>query len=160
MLTRAAKETAVEVEPVYVVVADARTNAPSRRSFLAAACAFACGGLVGSASGFAAASWASSDAAAGVRDEELERLRRLALSAPVDELLDEGWTFLARLGCDYREDQDLWRGFERLAERVTEPSADARCRELARFAREVLARADGSVEPVRSRWASMLEEVR
>lgn len=149
----------MEVEPVYVVVADARTNAPSRRSFLAAGLAFACGGVLGSTSGFVAANW-SSGAAVGARDEELERLRRLAVLAPVDELLDEGWTFLARLGCDYREDADLWHGFERLAARITEPGADPRCRELAMFAREVLARSSATADATRGRWASLLAEVR
>lgn len=150
----------MEVEPVYVVVADASTNAPSRRSFLAAGLAFACGGALGSTSGFVAAQWSSAGAKSGARDEELERLRRLAVLAPVDELLDEGWTFLARLGCDYREDPDLWRGFERLAARITEPGADPRYRELAMFAREVLSRSSASADATRARWASLLEEVR
>ncbi len=150
----------MEVDPVYVVVADTSAKVPSRRSFLAAGFAFACGGVLGSTSGFVTAKWASANAAAGVRDAELERLRRLAVLAPVEELVEGGWTYLVRLADDYREDPELWFGLERLAARITEPGADARCRGLAMLAREVLAKSTAVAGASSARWAPLLEEVR
>jgi len=150
----------VDVEPVFVVVPTPPASAVSRRSFLAVGFAFACGGALGSTSGFAAAHAVARPLPASPPDAQLARLRSLAVDAPVEQLVDEGWEYLALLGCEYRDDETLWFGFERLAARVTEPGADPHSRELALLARSVLARGSGAAEPARSRWTSILREVR
>jgi hypothetical protein len=149
----------VEVEPVYVVESHARSRASSRRSFLATGFAFAFGGAVGSTGGFAAAR-ATAGPEPTERDADLVRLQRLAIEAPVEELVENGWEYLAKLGSDYREDETLWHGFERIAARVTEPSSDARSRELALLAAAVLSRASDAATPARTRWMGLLREVR
>ena len=150
----------MDVEPVFVVVPTPPASAVSRRSFLAVGFAFACGGALGSTSGFAAARAVAGPSPAAPHDAQLARLRSLAVDAPVEQLVDEGWEYLALLGCEYRDDETLWFGFERLAARVTEPGADPHSRELALLARSVLARGSGAAEPARSRWTSILREVR
>ncbi len=150
----------MDVEPVFVVVPTPPASVVSRRSFLAVGFAFACGGALGSTSGFAAAHAVARPLPASPPDAQLARLRSLAVDAPVEQLVDEGWEYLALLGCEYRDDETLWFGFERLAARVTEPGADPHSRELALLARSVLARGSGAAEPARSRWTSILREVR
>ncbi len=150
----------MDVEPVFVVAPTPPASAVSRRSFLAVGFAFACGGALGSTSGFAAARAAATPSLPSQPDAQLARLRALAVDAPVDELVDEGWEYLALLGCRYGEDETLWFGFERLVARLTEPGASPQSRELAMLARSVLARGSGAAEPARSRWTSILREVR
>ena len=149
----------MEVEPVYVVESQARSRASSRRSFLATGFAFAFGGAVGSTGGFAAAR-ATAGPAPVAHDAELARLQHLAIEAPVEDLVDYGWDFLAKLGSDYREDETLWHGFERLAARLTQPGIDARSRELALLATAVLSRPSEAATPARMRWLGLLREVR
>ena len=36
----------------------------------------------------------------------------------VEQLVDEGWEYLALRGCEYRDDETLWFGFERLVARL------------------------------------------
>lgn len=47
---------------------------------------------------------------------ELDELRRLAVDAPIDELLAFRLVFLIELGSTYRNDPLLWRGVERLCD--------------------------------------------
>jgi len=149
----------VEVKPVYVVESQARISASSRRSFLATGFAFAFGGAVGSTGGFAAAR-ATAGPAPVAHDAELARLQHFAVQSSVEELVDHGWEFLAKLGSEYREDETLWHGFERIAAYVTQPSANARNRELAILAAAVLSRPSAAATPARMRWLGRLREVR
>ena len=149
----------MEVEPVYVVEAQSRSRASSRRSFLAAGFAFAFGGAVGSTGGFVAAR-ATARHAWKERDADLVRLQCLAIEAPMEQLVDHGWEFLAKLGSEYREDETLWHGFERIAAHVSDPAADARSRDLALLAAAVLSRSSEAATPARTRWMGLLWEVR
>jgi len=93
-------------------------------------------------------------------DADLGRMYRLATEAPIDELLDNSWEFLGRLGDYNRQVETMWQGFERIAIRVTEPTADARSQELARLANAVLAKSSESAVPARVRSVNLMRVAR
>lgn len=61
-------------------------------------------------------------------DADLAELRRLAVDAPLGELLQHRLLFMFRLGNEYHMDPVLWSGVERLCDAVLagEPIADRR----------------------------------
>ncbi len=76
--------------------------------------------VVGAGLGGGGGYWAglgASPVVAAVEDEELRELRRLA-RAPIEELISRRLVFLRLLGTDYRGDEVLWHGFERLCDAV------------------------------------------
>jgi len=56
-------------------------------------------------------------------DVELDELRRLAVKAPIEELVARRLVFLNSLSSDYRKDPYLWNGVARLCDAV-ETKAD------------------------------------
>jgi hypothetical protein len=51
-------------------------------------------------------------------DFELDELRRLAVKAPIEELIEKRLVFLSCVAKEYRRDTILWRGVDRLAKSV------------------------------------------
>ena len=51
-------------------------------------------------------------------DTELDELRRLAVKAPIEELIDRRPYFLSTQSLQYRHDQVLWKGVARLCDAV------------------------------------------
>lgn len=122
----------MRLEPVYVVAPAA--SVPTRRAFLLAGGTFAAGMSLGGACGYAlgarraAVAPGPADAAADAAaidemlkpsgDVELDELRRLAVKAPIEELVEARPVFLTHFSRKYRSDRILWIGIERLCEAV------------------------------------------
>ena len=112
----------MRLEPVFLVAP--RPNPPSmttRRAFLLAGGTFAVGAAVGGACGYSIGAKAEASAADGNQelapsgDVELDELRRLAVKAPISELVSQGVQFAYRRDTSYRTDEVLWKGISRLA---------------------------------------------
>ncbi len=131
----------MKIEPIYLLAPEAKPKVrsmTSRRAFLLAGSMFAAGTLVGGACGYtlgAAKTEDSAGAAPGVvpepkkkkpdevvlepsGDATLDELRRLAVKAPIEELVAQSSLFLGLRSRDYRDDQTLWQGLNRLANEV------------------------------------------
>jgi hypothetical protein len=149
----------LELDPVFVVESQARSRASSRGVCLAVCVAFALGGALGSTGGFAIGQ-VSANCPPQEYDADIVRMQRLATEAPIDELLDNGWEFLSKLGHYNHKVEAMWQGFERIAVRITEPTADVHKQELARFANAVLAKSSESAVPARIRSANIMRIAR
>ncbi len=124
----------MRLEPVFVVAPKAAPSMSTRRAFLLAGGTFAAGATLGGACGYAMGSQAAADAGSTAAppsadpaadeplkpsgDVELDELRRLAVKAPIDELVKQERIFLTYFGRHYRNDEILWRGVERLCAEV------------------------------------------
>lgn len=125
----------MRLEPVFVVAPKATSPSMStRRAFLLASGTFAAGATLGGACGYAMGSQAPADGGAGAAspsadpaadespkpsgDVELDELRRLAVKAPIEELVKQRPIFLTYFGRRYRKDEILWRGVDRLCQEV------------------------------------------
>ena len=56
-------------------------------------------------------------------DADLDELRRLAVKAPIEELVKHDAMFVTLVSRTYRKDSYLWRGMRRLADHVLENRA-------------------------------------
>lgn len=118
----------MRLDPVFVVAPPPTPpSMPTRRAFLVAGATFACGAAIGGACGYSigAASAAQAQPADPATDElapsgdlELDELRRLAVKAPIEELIEKRLVFLNCLFADYPRDAVLWRGAGRLCDAV------------------------------------------
>lgn len=93
---------------------------PARRALIISALTFALGTTVGGVWGYRSAFSAEQLNASGTPteepgDSELAELRRLAKTAPIDELLEWRLVFVNSLTKDYPRDPILWQGMYRLA---------------------------------------------
>jgi hypothetical protein len=127
----------MRLEPVYLLAP--KKTPPTRRAFLVFAGGFAGGALLGGACGYslgamgsaggAAAASGGAEAAKGEElpssgDARLDALRRLAVKAPIEELVANWNPFCASFVFDYFKDPVLWRGADRLvAWALANPSA-------------------------------------
>ncbi|HEX5050327.1 MAG TPA: hypothetical protein VFZ65_01015 [Planctomycetota bacterium] len=107
---------------------------PTRRAFLMAGTTFVLGSSLGGACGYALGAAQSQEAKEPAAesapkvepkaeeelkpsgDSDLDELRRLAVKAPIEELVELRMTFLHFQSTVYRKDAVLWRGFERLCD--------------------------------------------
>jgi hypothetical protein len=100
---------------------------PTRRAFLVAGATFTFGAALGGACGYSIGA-ASVPAAAQPDpvdaplepsgDADLDELRRLAVKAPIEELIEKRLWFLRSIGAVYRRDDILWEGLVRLSQAV------------------------------------------
>jgi hypothetical protein len=115
----------MKLEPVYVV-AQQRTqpSMPTRRAFLLAGATFTLGAAAGGACGYSlgAAGGQPESARPGEEelppsgDRELDELRRLAVRAPLAELIEKRLDFTFQTLRYYARDPVLWRGVGRLCD--------------------------------------------
>jgi hypothetical protein len=157
----------MKLEPVYVV-AQQRTqpSMPTRRAFLLAGATFTLGAAAGGACGYSlgAAGGQPESARPGEEelppsgDRELDELRRLAVRAPLAELIEKRLDFLYSVGKDYRRDEVLWKGVERLSDAVLKDTSFPGRRLTARVIAQTIDFADpqfrsqfeGRIEPLRA----------
>jgi len=118
---------------------------PTRRAFLVAGATFSFGVAIGGACGYSVgAARAAAAAPAGEPelepsgDLELDELRRLAVKAPIEELIERRLVFLNSLSKDYPRDRTLWQGARRLAEAILGGSQFSQRRLFARFLAQVI----------------------
>lgn len=111
-------------EAVYLAAPKVKDAAmPTRRAFLIAGCTFSLGTAVGGACGYSLGA-AATPSTPTVEDElkpsgdvELDELRRLAIKAPLEELVQKRQIFMVSLW-EYKTDDILWRGVDRLCNAV------------------------------------------
>lgn len=117
----------MRLEPVLLVAQDAPpATMPTRRAFLFGGAMLATGLSFGGACGYAigvrhAAAGApgpASDDFEKSGDADLDELRRLAVKAPIEELVKHDMLFIRSATVVYPNDRVLWRGLRRLAEEV------------------------------------------
>lgn len=84
-------------------------------------------------------------------DAELDELRRLAVKAPIEELVQRRLVFMNSISGDYRSDPTLWKGIERLCDHVLASPATADRKISARLLAQVIERADSKWRDLRLR---------
>lgn len=129
-------ESALNIDPVYVVAPLPEPEEGTRRLFLGGAIGLFVGVLAGGAGGYWLAS--PSEGPAQAPDDELALLHWLATEAPVDHLLEQGMYFLHTYSWKYREDETLFRGLGRLSEELAKARGRKELLPVAKFAEEVL----------------------
>jgi hypothetical protein len=116
----------MRLDPIYVVApTPPPPSMPTRRAFLLAGATFTLGAAVGGACGYSvgaaqAAATPPPEEVPASGDHELDELRRLAVKAPIEELIEKRLVFVNCLFADYPSDPILWRGAERLCNAVLE----------------------------------------
>lgn len=113
----------MRLDPVLLVAPNAPpAMLPTRRAFVLGGAMFATGLSLGGACGYAIGSQREGGAVeeelAPSGDADLDELRRLAVKAPIEELVKHRTTFLRYVSRTYRRDPILWRGVGRLVEQV------------------------------------------
>ncbi len=112
----------MKLDPIFLVAPKpAVPSMPTRRAFLLAGTTFALGTGLGGACGYAIAAKAEPVVEEELKpsgDVDLDELRRLAVKAPIEELVGQRMLFLNLMSTDYRKDVVLWRGFERLCDAI------------------------------------------
>ncbi|MCB9886116.1 MAG: hypothetical protein H6838_11530 [Planctomycetes bacterium] len=124
----------MRIDPVFLVAPKPAPKAvPTRRAFLMAGGAFAFGSMIGGACGYslgvaqgapveATAEKGGGEELGSSGDAQLDELRRLAVKAPIEELIQKKLEFLGTMSDSYRDDLVLWQGVERLCTAALEQS--------------------------------------
>lgn len=135
----------VKLQPVYLVTSEPSIM-PTRRAFLLTSGTLLAGFGLGGACGYAAGSRASTtDAEQTVEstgDADLDELRRLAATAPIEELMAKSLLFLGLLGRTYRNDTILWNGAERIGIQLLKDAQTSDRRLLAQWLIQVTEKGD------------------
>ena len=157
----------MRIEPVYLVAPRPKPpSMPTRRAFLLAGSTFVCGLGIGGACGYAAGTARSGDDP--VADDEplqpsgdalLDELRRLAIQAPIAELIAKRLDFLNHLHATYRTDAIAWRGVERLGDAVLRGEPIPNRRIFARWLAQLLENAEPAIAPFADRLIAPLRKV-
>ncbi len=147
----------MKLEPVYLVAPKRVPSMPTRRAFLIAGGTFVLGSGLGGACGYAMGAGVPVDANAKASDGgapgdgelkpsgdvELDELRRLAVKAPIEELVERRQVFVDCLFQDYPKDAILWRGATRLCDALlTLNTGVANRRQFATYFAQVIEGAD------------------
>src|SRR5262245_35073736 len=117
---------AMKLEPVFLVAPKVSAGSvPTRRAFIFAGAAFLGGAVFGTACGYSLGAAAGPTpspsepaAPASTGDAKLDELRRLAVTAPIEELVAEHLDFVWWRERHYPNDAVLWQGVSRLAREV------------------------------------------
>ena len=154
---------------------DSLAAAPStmsiQRVFLMAGVTFVVGSAAGGLFGYSAGAAAETSAVAApavapapqlpsTGDADLDELRRLAVKAPIEELLEQRLVFLANMSREYRGDQILWRGFDRLVEVVLHGEGVSDDRLLGRLLAQIIEFGDPDFRTPRLPLAPRLRQVK
>ncbi|MCA8973367.1 MAG: hypothetical protein KDC98_01530 [Planctomycetes bacterium] len=114
----------MKLEPVYLLAPEPEPpSMPTRRAFLLAGGMFAAGSICGGACGYTIGVVSSQGEEkvgefAPSGDRELDYWRNLAVKAPLDELFARAPNFLTAQMADYKNDEVLWRGVDRLSHEI------------------------------------------
>jgi len=112
----------MRLEPIFLLAPKPKpASVPTRRAFLIAGGTFFAGIGLGGACGYAAGSRVGGDSADASKelfepsgDSQLDELRRIAVAAPLEELIEKRGAILHFIVVDYPRDKHLWVGIERL----------------------------------------------
>jgi len=113
----------MKLEPVYLLGPKPKPpSIPSRRAFLIAGGTFLAGVGLGGACGYAAGvrgeGEPNDEQLKSTGDATLDELRRLAVKAPIDELMEKHMVFLHHLSSVYQTDTVLWGGAKRICDEL------------------------------------------
>ena len=159
----------MRIEPIYLLGQRPEPpSIPTRRAFLFIGSSFVVGLGLGGACGYSLG--ASSKGGDGKGDPEpelepsgnaeLDELRRLAVKAPIEELVEQWIYFIDLYSMDYRKDPVLPKGVERLATFAeTTPGFDQR-RVLARALIDVISRGEPSLRTALEHKIPTLDRIR
>jgi len=114
----------MRLEPIFLLAPKPKpASVPTRRAFLIAGGTFFAGIGLGGACGYAAGSRVGGDSDDASKelfepsgDSQLDELRRIAVAAPLEELIEKRDAILHFTTSAYPRDKYLWRGIERLIE--------------------------------------------
>jgi len=115
----------MRLDPVLLVAPNAPpATMPTRRAFVLGGAMFATGLSLGGACGYAIGSRRTGEPVEEELeksgDADLDELRRLAVKAPIEELVKHDLLFIRSSTVVYKNDIILWRGMKRIAEHVLE----------------------------------------
>ncbi|MFK7742304.1 MAG: hypothetical protein AB8H80_18465 [Planctomycetota bacterium] len=174
----------MRLEPVYLLGPKKKPpSVPTRRAFMIAGSTFIAGLGLGGACGYAAGTSASGTSAAGgsepspspttgsngstpaapavdealkpTGDAMLDDMRRLAVKAPIEELVEKRNDFIDVFQRSYSDDPVVWRGLVRLANAVIEDEQFTQRRFSARWIGQQMAG-----DPQREkRYGSLMQEL-
>jgi hypothetical protein len=164
----------MRLDPVFVLAPTKKPPAmPTRRAFLLAGGMFFVGAGVGGACGYAAgvspgAAGAGGGAPADGGEDELKSsgdanlddLRKLAVQAPIEKLIELRQMFLVSAGLDYPHDPILLKGMERLGNALLKDSSFPDRRLTARTIAQAIEAAPQELRSKYVRLAESLREVR
>ena len=116
----------MKLDPVLLAPQKLPASMPTRRAFLGMGLAFTAGGAIGAACGYSMGASAVPQPSGPPPEEELkpsgdadlDELRRLAVKAPIEELVEKNLLFFVMLDRTYRTDPVLWKGVARLCSEV------------------------------------------
>jgi hypothetical protein len=156
----------MQLDPVFV--AAPRKPPPSmtnRRAFLGMGLTFVAGNAIGAACGYSAGAAArppdptsrSEGDLKPTGDNDLEELRRLAVKAPIEELVEKNLLFFVMLDRSYRNDPVLWRGVARLSAEVV---SNDRLKDRAMIARRLVVAIENIGAPPELRLDQRLPSLR
>lgn len=118
------------------------STVPTRRVFVLAGVTFlvgtTSGGWWGYAVGAAAATAREDGDLVPSGNAELDELRRLAVEAPIEELLEQRLVFISCLLHEYPKDRILWRGAKRIGEALIEGRQIPERRLFSRFLAQMI----------------------
>jgi len=136
---------------------------PTRRAFMLGGTLFAAGLSLGGACGYAIGSRRTEggeEVEVSTGDADLDELRRLAVKAPIEELVKHRLVFVNATFADYPKDATLWKGIGRLAEFVLSDFAMDDRRKFAAALAGVIEQADIVVSRDLRQLAPKLRRVR
>jgi len=158
----------MRLEPVYLVAPKQKPpSIPTRRAFLLAGGTFAVGLGLGSACGYAMGSGRgdAADASASPElvpsgDADLDELRRLAVKAPIEELVAKRFDFLSHLYKTYTEDEIAWQGVGRLAEAALSNTGFPDRRMFSHWLAQVIEGSKSTVRQLNDKHVEQLRQVK
>lgn len=156
----------MRLDAVYLVAPVPKPpSVPTRRAFLVAGATFCAGLGLGGACGYAVgvgrgAGPAGEEELPTTGNAELDELRRLAVQAPIEELVEKWLYFLDSFAQHYRRDEVLPRGVARLADHVLATPGLPQRRAFATAIAQVIELAEASVQDELSSRAVALRKLR
>jgi len=148
----------MRLDAVYVLAPKPKPpSMPTRRAFLMAGVAFIAGTSLGGACGYAMGSQQAGGVVAGPEEKpkdeplvssgnaELDELRRLAVKAPIEELMEDAENFLDALHGSYPTDSILWQGVGRIANHMVAGYRAPNARVVAMLTAQTIERGHPSV---------------
>lgn len=155
----------MRLDPVLLVAPNAPpAMLPTRRAFVLGGAMFATGLSLGGACGYAIGSQREGGAVeeelAPSGDADLDELRRLAVKAPIEELVKHDLMFLTMTTRTYRRDRVLWRGMARLADQVLADASYVNRRAVAGALMQCFQRAEPGVTDYPADKLQLLSKVK
>ena len=158
----------MRIEPIYLLAPKPKPpSIPTRRAFLIAGGTFFAGIGLGGACGYAAGisgtgegSGAQEKLPESSGNAELDELRRLAIKAPIEELAGKWSYFTDAFSLDYRKDDYLPRGIERLVAHVLQDEGMAQRVIVARVLAQTIELGEPSIQEQLGQHVPRLLQVR